>query len=128
MKIKLFVFFLSIILPLSPKLALSTNHNIISIYDIEKQESFFDKSEINVKGYVYINTLGHVYLYTDLEVRKKYLDIILNNTTNLEAIENIAGKCAVITGIFKEYSDEFIGLGWMTSEIGQVQTKSISLC
>ena len=58
---------------------------------------------------------------------KRFVDIVpIESKAEFEILQTNIQKCVQVSGIFKEYNENFIGLGNLTSSFGLLEVMSVS--
>jgi hypothetical protein len=102
--------------------------------------SKLDKSIVNVRGRFVIGDTAGEYLrafdqttageYLEAVDPKTYVDMVPNEKDR-KVLENAAksvGRCVDVSGVFRQYTGNFIHLGYLTSDVGFISVGKISEC
>ncbi len=116
---------------------LLTGCNLTAVIDTERHldlvkiaanPSNYDKEKLTVVGYLLIDELGNLYLHSDTKDNSQFLDVVFFNSRNDNVTLNMELKCVFVSGVFREYTDEYIVLGWAISNIGIIKANKVVLC
>lgn len=100
-----------------------------------EESRMLDQKSLRVSGFLRPDSLGHLYLYpnqeaADAENYQHILDVILLdqghiNVNRLFSKSNVI--CVSIEGVFKEYSNKRLPLGYLRSNIGLIEVSAINV-
>ncbi len=106
----------------------SNNSNILTIKNIVDNISKYEDETVTVKGGLKIYEMGYISLFLASD-HGVLIDLAINPENLPNGIAYVPGEnnCVVLTGTFKQYSNDFLAFN-MRSEYGRIAVESIKLC
>ncbi|KAA3638144.1 MAG: hypothetical protein DWP95_13255 [Proteobacteria bacterium] len=106
----------------------SNNRNTITISKVIDNIDKYDNKVITVKGFLKIHEMGYKSLFIAPN-HDVLLDLSLHTKQLPEGVQYIPNKfyCVVVTGVFKQYTDELLALNSI-SDYGIILVKKINMC
>lgn len=94
-----------------------SNRDAIQLSALFNEKSSFNKQKVKVKGYLDIEY--DTYYLKKAKEAKEHIDLVFVEENTLEK-----EGCIKIEGVFKEYNDNFIAMGYLTSKYGLIEVYS----
>jgi len=62
------------------------------------------------------------------ELAPECVDLVIVDPDWPESDSNLVKPCVSATGVFRAYGSEFVGIGWLVSEVGLLEASRVSDC